>query len=245
VPPAPAPRKRLSAVAIIGLVALVVVIGIAGATGALIALGPRLGGGTGAGSAANQTAATPTVQPTATTAAYDFKDSLNGATNAGWNDDQYCFFKNGAYHVNPGSSYGGFYCQAPAGSFSDFDVQVTTSEIAGPLNYGYGLVMRHDADGSFYVFVVSSDGSAWFDKFTSWKITNLSDTWHPTNFTRGLNARNTIRVVASGTSFRFFVNGEQVGQATDTTYPRGTIGLFSGDSNLDAAFTTFEVRGTP
>jgi hypothetical protein len=248
----PPPRKRMSTPAIIGIVALALVLAIAASVGVLIALSPARGS-VFSSVATSHALATSTVQAQETSTAqaaaggyrYDFKDSLNGSSNAGWVTDTHCYFQGNAYHANTGTDYQGLNCPAPAGSFSDMDLHVTVSEKTGPLNYGYGVVFRHQSSGNEYVFVLASNGEAWFDKIVSGNITHLSDYWQPAGFYRGLGANNTLRVVARGTSFTFYINSEQVGQGTDSTYARGTLGIFSGGPSLDAAFTNFEVQGNP
>jgi hypothetical protein len=235
-------RKRLPILAIIGLVVLMMVVSLGGATGLLLTLGPRLSNGGGFFAHLGH-ATTTTAEPTPMTYNDDFTDSLNGAVNIGWYTDTRCYFKDDVYHVNPGPSNTGILCPAPVPELYDLDMRVTVSEVSGPLNDGYGLIFRYQSTGSLYVFAITSDGQAWFDTINAGKTTQQKRLWNPTNFARGLNSPNTIRVIARGSAFTFYVNGVQVGQVTDSTYAQGYVGLYSGANNLDAAFSTFELHG--
>lgn len=173
----------------------------------------------------------------------DYLDTLDGSTSANWTTNQYCFFKDNAFHADPGPTNAGYLCPVPTDALYDLDVRVTVSQVSGPLNYGYGLMFRYEATGSYYLFLVDSDGQAWFGTASTGKDARQQELWNPTTFHRGLNAQNTIRVVATGPSLTFYVNGEQVGHLNDSTYRRGWVGFCSGGKNLDAAFTNLQVHG--
>jgi hypothetical protein len=58
---------------------------------------------------------------------------------------------------------------------------------------------------------------------------------------RGLNATNTLEVKAQGSLFTFFVNGTQVGHATDATIATaGKCGL-AGNDGIEVVFTNFSL----
>lgn len=246
-PAAPVPRRGMPVWAIV-LISLVVVLVIAGGMfGALAVMLPAEAGTLSAVLPA--ISATPTATPALTASptlaanGRTFTDSLNGATNTGWSTDAYCFFKNGTYHVKPGSQYGSYTCFAPAGTFSNFDLRVSAQEVSGPLNYGYGLAFRRQSAHNFYTFVVASNGEAWFGKFTNGTYSRLSPFWSLRTFALGFNAANTLRVTAQGSTFSFYVNNVQAGSVSDATYTSGYVGLSAGDTNLEAAFSNFSITG--
>jgi hypothetical protein len=158
----------------------------------------------------------------------------------GWADDSHCSFHDGAYHVT-----GGYACFAPAGLFSDFDMQVTVEETSGPLSYGYGLTFRSSDSQNYYDFAVAADGSVWISRWVNEQRDHISPTWHPPTFMRGLGQPTTLRLVARGSSFTCYVNGVGVGTVSDSSTARGRVGFFSGESTLEAAFSNFEVAGVP
>jgi hypothetical protein len=178
------------------------------------------------------------------TQAIDFTDALRVGAN-GWSSSAHCYFDGNAYHANPGNSTEGVLCFAPAGVLGNFDMRVSAEELSGPAAYGYGLAFRHAGPGDFYIFVVDGAHHAWFGKFANGNSQRLSHLWSLPPSVRSTNTWNTLRVVASGPTFTFYVNGWQVGSGTDSTYATGTVGVFSGDTGLDAAFADFAVHGTP
>jgi hypothetical protein len=219
----PPHRNGLSALAIIGIVAVMLVVLIATGIGIAAALGHGTQG----------------------QYASDFKDSLDGSTSAAWPSTGGCYYQGSAYHASPANAGHSIYCESPAGSVSDFDTSVTVSQVAGPLDQEYGLGFRHAISGSYDVFLITSDGHAEFSKLFGGQWIQITHDWQPTRFNRGLNTKNSLRVVGHGSTFSFYVNGAELGQVQDSTYARGTVGVFSGEYGVDAAYTNFEVKGNP
>lgn len=94
--------------------------------------------------------------------------------------------------------------------FSDFDLQVTAQALTGPLDNSFGIVFRQLDDQTYYLFYISSDGY-----YSVWRETPAErfalSTWIPTEaINQGADGSttNTLRVVAEGNIFRFFVNDE-------------------------------------
>lgn len=56
----------------------------------------------------------------------------------------------------------------------------------------------------------------------------------------GYNVENTLEVQAIGSHFEFFVNGTQVGQADDTWFQVGEVGL-TGDQDIEVVFTNITI----
>jgi hypothetical protein len=89
----------------------------------------------------------------------------------------------------------------------------------------FGLYFRNqpgDAQG-IYTFLIHPDGS-----WGSYVYDN--NTGAPTQISTGsagvyAHAQITLDVVVNGSSYTFYVNGQQVGQAHDTTYQSGTAGV--------------------
>lgn len=173
-----------------------------------------------------------------------FEDTLASNTH-NWLSDNQCFFKDGAYHALPGPGAGSILCVAPAGTFADFDLHVTAQETAGPLDYPYGLAFRRASAGNFYTFMVDGDGLSWFGKYADGRYQRLSPYWAVLGFPHRLNAPVTLRVVAKGADFSFFVHDTQVGTASDTSYAGGAVGVFSGYCQVNAAFTGFGISDAP
>ncbi len=101
--------------------------------------------------------------------------------------------------------------------FGDFDARVEARAVSGPVNNGYGMIFRlqnHDnsspSDDSYYLFLVSSDGYYQVRRVLGDEQKELS-TWIPSPVVnQGIGVANTLRVVAQGDQFAFYVNGQQM-----------------------------------
>lgn len=99
--------------------------------------------------------------------------------------------------------------------FADFDARVQATPVDGPLNNGYGMIFRLQNKGNnspddddFYLFMVSSDGYYQVVRSINGDSRELS-TWIPSPaVAQGIGALNTLRVVAKGSTFRFYVNDQ-------------------------------------
>lgn len=101
--------------------------------------------------------------------------------------------------------------------WNDFDLTVQANPQAGPLNNGYGVIFRlspkgniSPADDDYYLFFVSSDGYYQVARSVEGQQHELS-TWIPSPLVnQGFDVTNTLRVIAVGNTFRFFINGQPV-----------------------------------
>jgi hypothetical protein len=93
-------------------------------------------------------------------------------------------------------------------SFRDFDYRVTTTALEGPENNSFGVIFRQASPTTYYIFYISSDGY-----YSVWRETPAGrialSAWIPSEaINQGTdNITNTVRVLANGDTFRFFVNG--------------------------------------
>lgn len=234
-PPAP-PRtrdnKRLFI--IFGALAAVVIVASLGALGLVLASN---NGGNGA-------AHVPTVAATATPTLNEqqiLKDPLTSNTY-GWLVNDHCFFEADGYHVKSSDV-----CYAPVPAYvldsSDIAVDVKLLSAAGQDVYGLEIrAPRRDGPSlnRLYAFVLTPAGSWAFLLCNSAvsKITclNLVDYTLNAAIRSGVGATNTLRVVAQGAHFDFYINGAHVGQSDDETIRDGQTALVvNGDS--EAVFT--------
>jgi hypothetical protein len=92
--------------------------------------------------------------------------------------------------------------------FGDFDLRVTATAVEGPLNNGYGVIFRMKDPNNYYQFLTSSDGYYQVERAVNGSVRVLS-IWIPSEIVnQGLGEANTLRVVARGNQFQFFVNNE-------------------------------------
>ncbi len=98
--------------------------------------------------------------------------------------------------------------------FRDFDatveVRVETGVFDGNNNNGYGIIFRQWDPNSFYVFLVSSDGSYRLRRVVDGQSHALSDWIFTDAINQQIGALNTLRVVGEGDRFRFYINGQRM-----------------------------------
>ncbi len=223
-PLASQPARKSRTGLIVGVIALVVVVLAACTGGTLFAIHSL-------GQARVTGTPTPVVSPTlSSTKVY----SNTFASNAdGWlQDPGHCYLGSDGYHAAAG-----YYCTAPTVEQDNVDISVKAQQVSGPTTQGYGLVFRLQDKDNFYAFMIVGNGE--------WVVLRCvnDDCTTPVYFTAndaikgGLNTINTIKVVATGSHFVFFVNGVTVGDLVDTTFSFGKVGFIAGGTTIDCAFT--------
>jgi hypothetical protein len=142
-----------------------------------------------------------------------------------------------------------FFWTSAGVSLMDGTYEVSATQESGPLDSGFGLLLRADAKaGRFYVLEISGDGYVWIGRCESGcatLTTLVGDGWFAHEaVSQGLGASNRLRVVADGEQLRFFVNDQQVGVVVDRELTGGDVGLFVetlGDGNVAVAFDELRV----
>ncbi len=95
--------------------------------------------------------------------------------------------------------------------FNDFDLRVTVHQLDGPVDQNqYGVIFRYRDEENFYLFRITSDGYASLAKVKNGWQEEVSVWGFPDPAVHQGDATNEIRVVAQGSAFRFFVNGQPV-----------------------------------
>ena len=185
--------------------------------------------------------ATATVIPTVTpVAGSNYLNSLT-VPSSGWTIDQHCRFFSDGYHddYTNGAKNTSIACYGPVQA-RDAVISVDAKLLTGPLDFGYGIVFRSNANHSEYGFLISSDGH-----WTTYKLVNnqLSPiiNWTTTaTVHQKTGAHNTLNVYFKGTQIHFFVNGILVGQADDATFSSGSVGL-TASAGQNVVFANFSV----
>ncbi len=170
-----------------------------------------------------------------------FDDPLT-QSSAGWANTGGCTFHDSAYHIAPPGGRLGLTCLAPAGAYTDFDLSVTATLVAGAPDAAFGLAFRY-ADGNAYLFEISGDGHAHLSLLSTGSAAPISPVWTFVTRTRP-TASHTLRVVAKSASFTLFVDRTQIATFSDSHYISGEVGLFVSHPGMDVAFTNFSVSAT-
>jgi len=237
--PPQAPRRNNLGL-ILGIIGGVVVVAIIACI-AFFALANAGGNSTGQTNGTPTSNSTATTGPTATTSGPQvlYSDSMTDSPSGWTNDPASCFESNDGYHIK-----GGSVCYAPAGdNLTDTTITVTTKLLHATSSMIYGIAFRVSASNDAYLFQITSDGRWAFLNLTGGTGNLITQPTSNSAIQTGTGATNTLKVVAQGTSFTFFVNGTQVGQQTNSLYASGKCGLANGDNTTssEVVFTNFQV----
>lgn len=162
--------------------------------------------------------------------------------SGGWIDDgTQCFFTHQGYHVQTTRSHEFAWCYTSQQPFSDTVISAQAHLVHGEV---YGLVFRlNPIAQQFYSLEINSLGEYRFVLATgsnpdAW-ITLID--WTRSNaILAGPGQTNTFLVIASGTSFRFYVNKQLIiTNYTNTAYASGMVGFMVGGDNIQGTEAVF------
>jgi len=111
---------------------------------------------------------------------------------------------------------------------TDFRLTVDATQVAGPDDNAYGVLVRVQDPEHFYRFSISGDGYYRVDKYEdgTWEI--LGGDWAASKAIHTGPATNSLAVTCEGATMSFAVNGSRLIQVEDGAYRRGDIGLYAG-----------------
>lgn len=138
-------------------------------------------------------------------------------------------------------------------NFSDGIYEVEATPVEGPLDNGYGLIFRADAEsGNFYLFEISSDGYVWIGRYNDGiaeERSIIGGGWlESPAILRGLNVTNKLQVQAEAGNLIFYVNNQEVGRVTDNTFTSGDVGILVqtlGGGGVRVLFDNLSVKPLP
>lgn len=133
-------------------------------------------------------------------------------------------------------------------TYGDSRLTVEATQVSGPADNEYGVLVRMQDDQHFYAFSVSGDGYVRAARYNgaSWII--LGADWSPSDAVNQGEATNVLEVEVTGATFIFRVNDAQVLQIEDATYTKGDIGLYAGtfsEGDVVITFDNLEVQPLP
>lgn len=121
---------------------------------------------------------------------------------------------NGMLIVQVDEANNGAFSTASPG-FSDFDLRVNATALAGPLDNAFGVIFGLNAgnaaqagDDRYYLFEISSDGYYRLSRAESGELREISNWIESPVVQIGLNEENNIRIVSFENQLRFWVNGQ-------------------------------------
>lgn len=130
-------------------------------------------------------------------------------------------------------------------TFADGEYKVEITPLEGTQDNGYGMLFRvNEEDDSFYVFKVSSDGFVYIGHCADSCLEQralVGQDWFATPAVKqGFGVTNSLRTVVSGSDMTFYVNGEEVGHASDDALGKGDIGLMAETFTPGGLRVTFD-----
>lgn len=176
-----------------------------------------------------------------------YGDNFSTSKNSGFYSYTYQkengYFENGKYRftVNQTNDWARL---VVGNDYSDIILEVEATQVSGPSDNAYGIIMRAKNSSTGYFFLISGDGyytiiKSVNDTYTS--IKSVDDTssfggqklsyvipWKKSSAIHTGNATNLIRVVSDGDKFSFYVNKKPIGNYTDDSFGKGMIGLMAG-----------------
>ncbi len=168
----------------------------------------------------------------------DFSDSNSGWPVAADSDKAANYTADGQYLLQAITARQDVWAH-PGKNFSDATIEVDASKASGPDNNGFGLVCRFQDNNNFYYFMTSSDGYQAIGIYQNGSSKYLTaDKMQTTSAIKpGVNH---LRADCVGSTLTFYINGQKVSSATDTTFTSGDVGVFD-DPNVGITFDNFAV----
>lgn len=133
-------------------------------------------------------------------------------------------------------------------TFRDARIAVDATQVSGPLDNEYGVLVRMKGDEAFYAFSISGDGYVRVARYQDEAWTVLGSDWTANEAVHQGMATNHLEIEVQGANFTFSVNGELVVQVEDDALRRGGVGLYAGafgEGGVVIAFDDLTVTPLP
>ncbi len=184
----------------------------------------------------------------ATSGTPTFNNTLSDNTGDGaWDEGSVavntgCTFTNSSYHASEARQ--GYFqpCIAENTKFSNFAYQVELTINKG--NPGQaGMVFRVGSDNkTYYLFRIGTDGSYALDIYDANGNVNTLVHGFSSAITTAFGQANTLTVIAKGTNYLLFANGQYVDSASDKTLQEGKIGVVAVNAGTPIDVTVGNVQ---
>jgi len=184
-------------------------------------------------------------QPTPSRVIFEDSEFTNSCNTESTTDVER-FAENGQFIMNVVTpSYVGW-TECTDTEYADFIVEVDATQMNGPSNNAYGLIFRYGLESDeFYSFLISGDGYYAFtvDGSTHTDPEFLADWVESSAINKGAQT-NRRKVVAVGSSMKYYVNDQLLGEVQDSRFTTGTLGFFAGsveEGGVQIAFDNLRV----
>ena len=166
-----------------------------------------------------------------------------------WPVDSQHFFFNGAYHIMAQKSYvRSIAAMLPENFMPDWSYTLTITQFQGDTGSAmnsFGMIFGYQTAGSlahFYTFEITNLANGTYSLYAYNNSTTSSpwkSIWHTpasTEFHRGLNVANTVRITAQDKTLTFSVNNQVVGSVPDISLSTGQFGMIVNVPGSNVAF---------
>lgn len=203
-----------------------------------------------------QASATAGVIQTATAGNATYADVLNNANatttrQANWDQNDSCAFQGDGYHVSAKKMFGkGQFkgCMESGYSYTNATISVDMTMLGGRAG---GVFFRVNTDlfrnYAGYLFALDSQGNYTFSRSSNFSSGDVpvKEGTISSGFRTGYNVKNTLQIIANGSSLFFYINGVFLDKEQDTTFSSGNIAFFASatdnSSDADIAFSNLRV----
>ncbi len=110
----------------------------------------------------------------------------------------------------------------------DFQLRVEATQVAGPDDNEYGVLVRMQDADDFYRLSISGDGYFLITKFVEGQAEILGANWTPSAAIQQGQATNVIQVLCQGQELVLVVNGQELARVEDDEFASGDVGLYAG-----------------
>lgn len=175
-----------------------------------------------------------------------FSDDFS-KTTSGWdqysNDMGSSDYNNGAYEIIVNSTNYDIWAN-PGLTFTDVQVEVDATKVAGPENNDFGLICRYVDISNYYFAVVASDGYYGIGKYVDGTQEILGGSMPVTDKVNPGSVPNHLRFDCIGSKLSLYANGNLLGEYEDSAFTSGDVGLMAGtfdEIGTDVSFDNFLV----
>jgi hypothetical protein len=172
----------------------------------------------------------------------EFVDSCNTESTS----DVERFVDNGQFMMRViTTSYIGW-TECTAAEYADFVIEVDAKQVSGPDNNAYGVIIRYGIEADdFYAFIISGDGYYAFtvDGANHTDPEFLVDWTETSVINKGMQT-NRIKISAIGSSMKYYINNQLLGEVQDSRFTTGTIGFIAGtvdEGGVQIAFDNLRI----
>lgn len=175
---------------------------------------------------------TPSATPVET---LTYQNALDSSSSR-WPRSSHAFFASNGYEIS-----GAWISYAPVRAIGDGTISVRMRQIGGPSDQFYGILFRGASANQYYFYGIAQNQQWTFSIIQNGNGVPIVAPTTDAHINAGLNANNTITVRTRGSHFVFYVNGVQVGQATDSRISSGQTGLINATGALQVVYNDFTV----